>query len=134
MEIEQLSLKIWVWSEPVVINLDFSKQWFSILYIMMPEFLDKAVLQCIVNSTYLKGCCKCTLFTTDIKKGILYVVVYFVLLFVWSFFSFYFSQTYLQSNFTKLALELHSFEVNFYLTWFVNYKIIKINFAMLCFP
>ena len=60
-------MNLWVWSRSVDFWLLFSLQGFSILYIILSEFLTKDVLECIVNSTYLIECCDCTLINLALK-------------------------------------------------------------------
>ena len=54
---DQLSINLWVWSRSVDFRLRFLLQGFCVLYFILSEFLTKDVLKCIVNSTYLIGCC-----------------------------------------------------------------------------
>ena len=56
MEIDQLSVDLWVWSRPVDFRHGFSLQGFCTLFIILSQFLTKDVLERIVNPTYFIGC------------------------------------------------------------------------------
>ena len=52
-------------------RLGFSLQGFWILYIILLEFVTKDVLECVVNPTYLIGCCDCILINLVLKTIVL---------------------------------------------------------------
>ena len=49
----------------------FSLQGFCVLYFILSIFLTKDVLECIVSTTYLIGCCNCTLINLVLKTIVL---------------------------------------------------------------
>ena len=55
------------WSRSVDFRLGSSLQGFCVLYFILSEFLTKDALECIVNPTYLIGCCDCTLINLALK-------------------------------------------------------------------
>ena len=57
--------------ESVDFRLGFSLQGFCVLYFILSEFLTKDVLECIVNPTYLIGCCDFTLIKLVLKTIVL---------------------------------------------------------------
>ena len=61
----------WVWPRSVDFRLWFSLQDFCGLYLILSEFLTKDVLKCIVNPTYLIGCCNSTLLSLILKTFLL---------------------------------------------------------------
>ena len=64
-------MNLWVWRSSVDFWLWFSLQGFCILYFILSEFLTKDVLKCIVNPTYLIGCCDSTLINLVLKTFLL---------------------------------------------------------------
>ena len=68
---DQLSINLWVWSRSVDFRLRFLLQGFCVLYFILSEFLTKDVLKCIVNPTYLIGCCDSTLINLVLKTFLL---------------------------------------------------------------
>ena len=71
MEIDQLSMNVWVWSRSVDFRIGFSLQVFCILYITLSDFLTMDVLECTVNPTCFIGCWDWNLFNLLLKTIVL---------------------------------------------------------------
>ena len=61
VQIDQFSMNFWAWGRSENFRLGFSLQGFRVSCFILSEFLTKDILECIVNPTYLIGCCDCTL-------------------------------------------------------------------------
>ena len=67
-------LSSWDWStfnQPLDLRHEFSLHCF-----FLPEFLTKNVLECVVNQTYLTGCCNCPPFNLVLKVTLWFVLIF----------------------------------------------------------
>ena len=64
-------MNLWVWSRSLDFKLGFPLQGFCVLYFALSELLAKHVLECIVNPTYLIGCCDFTRINLVLKTILL---------------------------------------------------------------
>ena len=64
-------MNLWVWHRSVDFSFGFSLQSFCVLYFILSEFMFKDALECIVNPTYLIGCCDYTLINLVLKNIVL---------------------------------------------------------------
>ena len=60
-------MNLWVWRRSADFRLGFSLQGICVLYFILPVFLTKDVLECMVNPTYCIGCCDCSFINLVLK-------------------------------------------------------------------
>ena len=64
-------MNLWVWSRSVGFRFGFSLEDFCVSFFILSEFLNKDVLECVVNPNYVIRCCDCTLINLDLKTILL---------------------------------------------------------------